>query len=76
MGKFLEFFDSYLPATSLFSFHFRMITSKYQWIFTNLGMCIGIVEVWFGMIADGQISSNFCQSYLPVTCPFLDDNFI
>ena len=27
---------------------------KYQWIFTRLGMCIDIVEIWFG-IANGQI---------------------
>ena len=32
--------------------------SKIQWIFTKLGMCIDIVEIWFG-IANGQISSNF-----------------
>ena len=32
--------------------------SKYQWIFTKLGMCIDIVEIWFG-IANGQISSIF-----------------
>ena len=32
--------------------------SKHQWIFTKLGMCIDIVEIWFG-IAYGQISSNF-----------------
>ena len=31
--------------------------SKHQWIFTKLGMCIDIVEIWFG-IANGQISSN------------------
>ena len=30
--------------------------SKHQWIFTKLGMCIDIVEIWFG-IANGQISS-------------------
>ena len=28
--------------------------SKHQWIFTKLGMCIDIVEIWFG-----QISLNF-----------------
>ena len=53
-------------------FRFRMITardmpifsfpddnlSKHQWIFTKLGMCIYIVEIWFG-IANGQISSIF-----------------
>ena len=32
--------------------------SKHQWIFTKIGMCIDIVEIWFG-IANGQISSNF-----------------
>ena len=42
--------------------------SKHQWIFTKLGMCIGIVEIWFGK-ANGQISSNF-YSYLPETCPY------
>ena len=49
--------------------------SKHQWIFTKLGMCIGIVEIWFG-IANGQISSNF-DSYLLETrpyFPFLDDD--
>ena len=38
--------------------------SKYQWIFSKLGMCIDIVEIWFG-IANGQISSVFDG----VTCP-------
>ena len=32
--------------------------SKHKLIFTKLGMCIDIVEIWFG-IANGQISSNF-----------------
>ena len=40
--------------------------SKHQWIFTKLGMCINIVEIWFG-IANGQILSNFdgviCQRH-------------
>ena len=38
--------------------------SKLQWIFTKLGMCIDIVEIWFGF-ANGQISSNFYG----VICP-------
>ena len=38
--------------------------SKHQCIFTKLGMCIDIVEIWFG-IANGQISSNFYR----VICP-------
>ena len=32
--------------------------SKYQWIFTKLGVCIDILETWF-WIANGQISSFF-----------------
>ena len=32
--------------------------SKHQWIFTKLGMCIDIVEIWFGN-ANGQNSSIF-----------------
>ena len=32
--------------------------SKHKWIFIKFGMCIDIVEIWFG-IANGQISSNF-----------------
>ena len=32
--------------------------SKCQWIFTKLGICIDIVEIWFG-IANGQILSFF-----------------
>ena len=38
--------------------------SKHQLIFTKLGMCIDIVEVWFG-ISNGQILSNFYG----VICP-------
>ena len=32
--------------------------SNYKWIFTTLGMCIDIVEIWFGIV-NGQILSNF-----------------
>ena len=28
--------------------------SKHEWIFTKLGMCIDIMEIWFG-IANGQM---------------------
>ena len=38
--------------------------SKHQQLFTKLGMCIDIVEIWFG-IANGQISSKFDR----VICP-------
>ena len=38
--------------------------SKHQWIFTKLGMCIDIVDIWFG-IANGQILSIFYG----VICP-------
>ena len=39
--------------------------SKYHWISTKLGVCIDIV-VWFG-IGNGQISSIFDKTYLPMT---------
>ena len=52
----------------LYIFRFRMITCKYEWIFSKLGMCIDIVEIQFG-IANGQISSDF-YSYLPKTRPY------
>ena len=38
-------------------FLFQDNLSKYQWIFTKLGMCIDIVEIWFG-IANGLIFSQ------------------
>ena len=43
--------------------------SKCQWIFTSLGMCIDIIEIWFGI----AIMVKFCQfwhSCLPITCPY------
>ena len=57
-------------------FRFRMITSKYQWIFTKLGICIDIVEIWFG-IANGQISSILTELSARDTSGFSfpDDNF-
>ena len=49
--------------------------SKHQWIFIKLGMCIDIVEIWFG-IANGQISSIFdgviCMRHAHISFP--DDN--
>ena len=39
--------------------------SKLQWVFTKLGMCIDIVDIWFG-IANGQISSNFYGVISPI----------
>ena len=41
--------------------------SKYQWIFTKLGLCIGIVEIGFEIV-NGRISSIF--TYLPKTDPY------
>ena len=32
--------------------------SKHQWIFTKLGLCIEIVDIWFG-IANGQFRQIF-----------------
>ena len=68
MGKFLQFLTELSARdTPIFSFPDDNM-SKHQWIFTKLGMCIDIVEIWFG-IANGQISSIF-DSYLPETRPY------
>ena len=48
------------PSVSIFVSDDNL--SKYQWIFTRLGMCIDIVELCF-RFANGQISSIF-DSYL------------
>ena len=49
--------------------------SKHQCIFTKLGLCIDIVEIWFG-IANGQILSNLTDLSARDTPIFLfpDDN--
>ena len=52
---------------SIFSFPYDNL-SKPTWIFTKIGMCLYIVEIWFG-IANGQISSNF-DGDLPETGPY------
>ena len=54
--------QSYVHLSVRFSFPDGNL-SKHQWIFSKLGMCIDIVDIWFG-IANGQISSNF-DSTLP-----------
>ena len=50
------------PSVSRTSIHLFFVSgdnlSKHKWIFTKLGMCIDIVEIWLG-IAIGQ----FCQSF-------------
>ena len=56
-GQILSIFEGHLHATGQY-FLFRMMSSKCQWIFTKLGMCIDIVEIWFGLV-DGQILSIF-----------------
>ena len=38
--------------------------NKYQWMFTKLGICIHILEIWFG-IANGQISPIFDKLVCP-----------
>ena len=55
MGKFWQELSAW--DTPIFSFPDDNL-SKRQWIFTKLGMCIDIVEIWIG-IANGQILSNF-----------------
>ena len=56
-------------------FSFPANLSKHQWIFTKLGMCTDIVEIWFG-IANGQMLSNFYRVIyrdMPIFS-FPDDN--
>ena len=56
MGRVCQFLTEFSACnTSIFSFLDNNL-SKYQWIFTKLGMCIDTVEIWFG-VANGQISS-------------------
>ena len=58
MGKFRQFFTELSAQdTPIFSFPDDNL-SKHCRIFTRLGMCIDIVEIWLG-IANGQILSNF-----------------
>ena len=58
MGKFYQFLTELSACnTSAFSFLDDNF-SKYEWIFTKLGVCIDIVETWFG-IANRQILSIF-----------------
>ena len=46
--------------------------SKYQWIFTKLGMCIDNVEIWF-WIANGQIYTELSARDTPIFL-FPDNN--
>ena len=55
MGKFCQFLTELSAATNLFFSFLYDNFSKYQWIFTKLGVYIDIVEICFG-IADRQIS--------------------
>ena len=64
MGK-LRQVSTELSAHHTFIFSFPDDNlSKYWWIFTNLGMCIDIMDICFE-IAKGQISSIFNR----VICP-------
>ena len=44
--------------------------SKSKWIFTKFGVCIDIVEIWFG-IANGQISPIFDSPLPKHVCIFI-----
>ena len=69
MGQFFQFLTELsVRNTSVFSFPYDNL-NIYQWIFIKLGVCIDILETWFG-IADGQISSIFdraiCLRYIHI----------
>ena len=57
MSVYLSVHQSYVRRSIRISFLDDNL-SKHQWIFIKIGMCIDIVEIWFG-IANGQILSNF-----------------
>ena len=65
-GFMLDVYVSIHPSVLGMSVHLFFISGWYQWVFSKLGMCINIMEIWFG-IANGQISSSF-DSYLPSRC--------
>ena len=68
MGKFRQFLTELSARdTSIFLFP-DDYSSKCQWIFTKLDMCIDIVKIWFGIV-DGQISTVFDR----VICPRQDN---
>ena len=55
VGKFVNF-DRVICLKNMSVFPFLDNNfSKFQWIFTKFGICIDIVEIWFG-IANGQIT--------------------
>ena len=55
MGKFIQILTE-LTARDMPMFSFPDDNlSKYKWIFTKLGMCIDIVEIWI-RIVNQQIS--------------------
>ena len=64
MGKFRQFFTEVSARDrSIFTFPDDNF-SKYHWVFTKLGVCIDIIDIYFG-IANGRISSIFDK----VICP-------
>ena len=71
MDKFRQFLtELFAQDMPIFSFPDDNL-NEHKWIFTKLGVCIDIVEIWF-MIANGQISSIFDG----VICPKHDHIFI
>ena len=75
MGIFCQFFTE-LSDLNTNIFHFWMIVSIYQWIFTKLGMCIAIMEIWF-KTAIGKFGQFLTELSAQDTSifPFQDNNF-
>ena len=60
MAKFRQsFMELSARDTPIFSFPDDSL-SKHQWIFTKLGMCIDIMEIWFG-IANGKFHLSLTE---------------
>ena len=69
-GQISSIFDRVICPQYVSIFHFRMITLvNINGFSQKLGVCIDIVETWFG-IADGKISSIFgrviCPQYIRI----------
>ena len=67
-GKFRQFLTQLSARdTSEFSLPDYHL-SKYQWIFTKLGVCIDIVEILFGIV-NGLLSCFFCFFFDTIIYP-------
>ena len=69
MGKFCQFLTE-LSASNMSVFSFLDDNfSKYQWIFTKLGMCMALI-LWSSALSLLMGKSSSLDSYLPAVHPY------